>query len=255
MTPEFRLKLIQGLLFLLDLEPCGENLVQGLQTIRKELERDPALHECIDELIAHVCDQLRGDFDSYSASEQDAYDEFNSVEQVDQMHLAKQISSDIKGWDGPAFSECNVADRYFNQDSEMLNSCKLLILDRDNVSKGPMSQQNIKPITDLVNFRNFLYDDSAPEEEKKELVEPAKKMKIQIQEEGAAAQNALDETALKQKDLLSVGAPLQRKYEERKQNPVQKRCEQKGGIPDIVVVVPGFKAHSSRVLNYVIPCL
>ena len=110
LTPEFRLKLIQGLLLELDLESCGEDVIKGCLAIRAELERDPALRDCMDELIGHVLDRLRliGDFSSQSCSE-DAYDEMNSVasrQKVDKLELNKQISSNIKGWEGPALSEC-----------------------------------------------------------------------------------------------------------------------------------------------------
>ena len=59
MSPEFRLKLIQGLLFELELEPCGDNLQKGCVSIRNELCRNPALRDSLDEIIGYVIDRIR----------------------------------------------------------------------------------------------------------------------------------------------------------------------------------------------------
>ena len=55
---------MQGLLRELGLPPCGDDAVKGCLAIRAELKRNPALHECIDELIENVVHQIRIDEES-----------------------------------------------------------------------------------------------------------------------------------------------------------------------------------------------
>ena len=71
----------------LDLEPCGEDVVKGCLAIRTEIENNPALLECIDELIGYVIDRLRLDGDS--ESQPPASMSESSCQQVDEIHLAK----------------------------------------------------------------------------------------------------------------------------------------------------------------------
>ena len=102
LTPDLHLRLIQGIIRELKLEPCGDELRKGCKTIRSECKRDPTLLNYIDDVIMKVMDQLKilsigVNPCSEEFKDEDEFEKMpsnNSIPSVDQINLAKQISTE-----------------------------------------------------------------------------------------------------------------------------------------------------------------